>query len=343
MKIKLLVAAIAATACGTNAFAAEIYSGEGSTISLGGYVDVGIGEYDSADEVEVHDVSPRINIAGTQDIGNGFTVDAKGEWALNYLDGGDTSFTTRLGYIGATHEQFGRFVVGTQWSPYYDIAGVADLPIAFANDFLYDDHNNLGTARGEDMVSYRKAIELGDMGSLNLGLAWQGKHTATTDTQTVSGGTVTTTRTSKEYDARGQIALSMSVYGFNLGYSYNGGDVDNVDAHSHAFAFSSGSYGDGLYSAIVYAMNENMNGFEESDEYEILLAYALGNGWNLSVNYEAEIDDKASKTQYSESALQAEYTFTPNFMGFVGYQFDLGNDINVKEEDNWTIGARYFL
>ena len=90
-------------------------------------------------------------------------------------------------------------------------------------------------------------------------------------------------------------------------------------------------------------MNENMNGFEESDEYEILLAYALGNGWNLSVNYEAEIDDKASKTQYSESALQAEYTFTPNFMGFVGYQFDLGNDINVKEEDNWTIGARYFL
>ncbi|KJY89934.1 membrane protein [Vibrio neptunius] len=333
MKIKLLVAAIAATACGTNAFAAEIYSGEGSTISLGGYVDVGIGEYDSADEVEVHDVSPRINIAGTQDIGHGFTVDAKGEWALNYLDGGDTSFTTRLGYIGATHEQFGRFVVGTQWSPYYDIAGVADLPIAFANDFLYQDHNNLGTARGEDMVSYRKAIELGDMGSLNLGLAWQGEHTDSAN--------------SKLYDARGQIALSMNVYGFNLGYSYNGGDVANVDSHSHVFAFSSGSYGDGLYSAVVYAMNENMNPssspLAESDQYEILLAYALGNGWNLSANYEAVVDDKASKTQYSQSALQAEYTFTPKFMGFAGYQFDLGNDISVKEEDKWTIGARYFL
>ncbi|MCG9595425.1 porin [Vibrio sp. Isolate25] len=336
MKIKLLAAVIAATACGTNAFAAEIYNSEGSTISIGGYVDVGIGEYDSADEVEVHDVSPRINISGTQDLGNGVTVDAKGEWALDYLDGGDTSFTTRLGYIGATHDQFGRFVVGTQWSPYYDVAGVADLPIAFANEYLYDDHNNLGTARGEDMVSYRKAIELGDMGSLNLGLAWQGEHTDSTS--------------STLYDARGQIALSIGVYGFNLGYSYNGGDVANVDAHSHVFAFSSGSYGDGLYSAVVYAMNENMNDdvvssgtMAESDQYEVLLAYAFGNGWNLSANYEAEINDKTNKTQYSESALQAEYTFTPKFMGFVGYQFDLGNDINVKEEDNWTIGARYFL
>ena len=58
---------------------------------------------------------------------------------------------------------------------------------------------------------------------------------------------------------------------------------------------------------------------------------------------EAVVDDKASKTQYSQSALQAEYTFTPKFMGFAGYQFDLGNDIGVKEEDKWTIGARYFL
>ena len=36
MNIKLLAVSIAAAACGTNAFAAEIYNSEGSTLSLGG-------------------------------------------------------------------------------------------------------------------------------------------------------------------------------------------------------------------------------------------------------------------------------------------------------------------
>ncbi|MCV5754808.1 hypothetical protein OFN51_39010, partial [Escherichia coli] len=76
--------------------------------------------------------SPRINISATQDLGNGFTADARGEWALNYLDGGEESFKTRLGYLGITHEVYGRAVGGTQWSPYYDVAGIADMPIAFA-------------------------------------------------------------------------------------------------------------------------------------------------------------------------------------------------------------------
>ena len=131
MKIKLLAALVAATACGSNAFAAEVYNSEGTTLSIGGYVDVGVGEYASDDDVEVTDVSSRINIAGTQDVGNGVVVDMKGEWAVEYVDGGQTTFKTRLGYIGATHEEMGRLVVGTQWSPYYDVGSVADYPYCF--------------------------------------------------------------------------------------------------------------------------------------------------------------------------------------------------------------------
>ncbi len=52
-------------------------------------------------------------------------------------------------------------VVGTQWSPYYDFAGVADMSIAFANDFLYSNQYNLGSARAERMLSYRKGFEFG--------------------------------------------------------------------------------------------------------------------------------------------------------------------------------------
>ena len=326
MKMKTLAVAVAALACGSQAFAAEVYNSDGTSLSIGGHVSVGVGEYFEED-VKVHQVSPRINVGGKHDLGNGVTVDAKGEWALNYLNGGDTSFKTRLGYIGATHEQFGRVVAGTQWAPYYDVAGVADMPIAFANDFIYSNHGNLGSGRANKMLSYRKGFEFGEGFGLNLGLGWQGEH--------------------DEYDARGQIALSTELAGFGLGYVYSGGDIQvgakSESATSHVLSANYGKYGSGLYAAVVYGMNEYFfDGYEETTQLEGLLAYGV-NDWTFSVNYESVEDDKASKTLYSQAALQAEYTVTPAFVTFAGYQFDLGNDIGDKENDWWTIGARYYF
>ncbi|MCW8332405.1 porin [Vibrio sp. SCSIO 43135] len=325
MKIKLLAAAIAATACGTQAFAAEVYNSEGSTLSIGGYVDVGVGEYGDDDDIQVNQVSPRLNVGGTQDIGNGVVVDAKGEWQLNYLNGGGTSFTTRLGYIGATHETGGRLAVGTQWAPYYDVAGVADLPIAFANDFLYENQAITGSGRGDKMVTYRNSFNVAKDSSVSLGLGWQGENTGVAD-------------------SRMQIALSVDIIGIALGYTYSGGDIGTVDATSHVLSLAYGNYGNGVYVATVYGMNENFyDGLEESIQMESLFAYGLGNGVNLSLNYEAVLDDKNDLTQFSQSALQAEYTVTPNLVTFAGYQFDLGDDYGTEEDDKWIIGARYFL
>ncbi|QLK49468.1 porin [Vibrio owensii] len=348
MKMKTLAVAVAALACGSQAFAAEVYNSDGTSMSIGGHVSVGLGEY-FEDEVKVHQVSPRINVAGKKDIGNGFTVDVKGEWALNYLKGGENSFSTRLGYIGATHEQFGRVVAGTQWAPYYDVAGVADLPIAFANDFLYDNHNNLGTGRAEKMLSYRKSFEFGEGFGFNLGLGWQGNNDDVKEVlkkSPITGLPVYVT-TGAEYDQRGQIALSTELAGFGLGYVYSGGDVTvgnmTENATSHVLAANYGKYGSGLYAAIVYGMNEYFfDGYEETTQLEGLLAYGV-NDWTFSVNYESVEDDKASKTLYSEAALQAEYAVTPSFYTFAGYQFDLGNDVGAKENDWWTVGARYYF
>jgi predicted porin len=326
MKMKTLAVAVAALAGGSQVFAAEVYNSDGTSLSIGGHVAVGVGEYFEED-VRIHDVSPRINVGGKQDIGNGVTVDAKGEWSIKLLDGGDSSFNTRLGYIGATHEQYGRVVAGTQWSPYYDVAGVADLPIAFANDFLYADQYNLGSARAERMLSYRKGFDFGEDFGLNVGLGWQGEH----DT----------------YDARGQIALSTELAGFGLGYVYSGGDIQfgtkSESATSHVFSANYGKYGSGIYAAIVYGMNEYFyQGLEETTQLEALLAYGV-NDWTFSVNYESVEDDKASDTLFSQSALQAEYAVTPAFVTFAAYQFDLGNDIDVEENDYWTLGARYYF
>ncbi|EIZ9928628.1 porin [Vibrio parahaemolyticus] len=348
MKMKTLAVAVAALACGSQAFAAEVYNSEGTSLSIGGHVSVNLNGSDEG-ETDVGTNSPRINLAGKKDIGNGITIDAKGEWQLNYLNGGENSFTTRLGYIGATHEQFGRVVGGTQWSPYYDVAGVADLPIAYANDFLYENHNNLGSGRAEKMLSYRKSFEFGEGFVFNLGLGWQGKNDDISEVleKDKNSGLPVYVKKGAEYDARGQVALSAQFAGFGLGYVYSGGDVTSgsitKDAISHIIAANYGEYGSGIYAAIVYGMNEYFYaGLEETVQLEGLLAYGFNN-WTLSVNYEAVEDDKASKTLFSQSALQAEYAVTPSFYTYAGYQFDLGNDINKVEDDAWTIGARYYF
>ncbi|EJE8521302.1 porin [Vibrio parahaemolyticus] len=348
MKMKTLAVAVAALACGSQAFAAEVYNSDGTSLSIGGHVSVNLNGSDEG-ETDVGTNSPRINLAGKKDIGNGITVDAKGEWSLNYLNGGENSFTTRLGYIGATHEQFGRVVGGTQWSPYYDVAGVADLPIAYANDFLYENHNNLGSGRAEKMLSYRKSFEFGEGFVFNLGLGWQGKNDDISEVleKDKNSGLPVYVEKGAEYDARGQVALSAQFAGFGFGYVYSGGDVTSgsttKDAISHIIAANYGEYGSGIYAAIVYGMNEYFYaGLEETVQLEGLLAYGFNN-WTLSVNYEAVEDDKASKTLFSQSALQAEYAVTPSFYTYAGYQFDLGNDINKVEDDAWTIGARYYF
>ncbi len=360
MNKKLLALAISGAVFGTQAVAVELYNEDGTTFSVGGHVSVAVGDVNSGDRINEDDigvetVSPRINFGATHELGNGFTADAKGEWALNMLDGGDESFTTRLGYVGVSHDDYGRAAVGTQWAPYYSVAGVADMPIAFANDFIYEDHGNLGTGRGEEMVSYSNAIDFGNAGSLNVGVAWQGRKA-----DEVKYSDLNTS--ANEYGNRGQIALNYSVAGFSANYAYNTGDVDfgylpggSKTADSHVVSATYGSYGaEGLYLAGVYAMNNYMNqasvlGFkgvlEESVAIELLASYALSNSLNLSVNYEAVEDDKNSETVYSTTALQAEYNFTSQFVGFAGYQFDLQGSGVYKEkaDDQWLLGARYYL
>lgn len=340
MKTKLSATTVALfIACGNSALAAEIYTSEIDSVSLGGHLTVGIGEIGNDKNVQVHQISPRINIGGKRDIGNGVILDAKAEWALNYLDGGEQSFKTRLGYIGAKHKVFGRAVVGTQWSPYYDIASVVDLPLAFATDGLYNNHGNLGTGRAEKMLSYRKSFDFDNMVEVNLGAGWQGKHK-----EGETGATV-------DYDSRIQASLSVTAMNVTLGISHNTGDVDSLDAESSVFALNYGNFGSGLYAALTYTDDENFytpsgatQALVESSRTESLLAYGFENSLNLIINYEIVENDKRDTTIFSHSALQAEYNLARSVKAYAAYQIDLGDDDpSTKDDDKWSIGLRYYL
>ncbi|WP_240206426.1 porin [Vibrio sp. CyArs1] len=368
MNKKIIALAVSAAAFGTTAQAVELYNQDGSTFSVGGHVSVGVQDSEK-DAAGVNSVSPRINFEATQDLGNGFTADAKGEWALNMLNGGDNSFTTRLGYIGVSHAELGRVAVGTQWAPYYTAGGVADLPIAFANDFLYDNHGALGTGRADAMLAYTNAFDFGNAGAFNFGLGWQGANdidnTTTATTPPVTNGKF-------NLGQRAQVQLGYDVAGFGINYAYTGGDItstglttQNLDdkATSHLVSAKYGTYGKGLYIAGVYAMNDYMTSYDKGAQglqlddtkaYEAILAYGLSNSLNLSVNYESvKYDgDKAitdsryqGETIYATTAIQAEYDVTSRMRAYGGYQFDLQGTGAFKEDrDNmWMAGVRFFL
>jgi predicted porin len=351
MNKKLIALAVSGAALSTSATAVELYNNDGTTFSMGGHVAVSLkgnggdvynedAEAYESGNTNIISNSPRINFTGTQDLGNGWEAEAKGEWGMKFVEGGESTFSTRLGYIALKNAEAGNVTVGTQWSPYSAIATVADKPIAFANDFAYDNHGNLGTGRANSMISYTNGFDINETVALNGGLGWQGS--------------------TGDYSDRVQLTLALDVSDFTIGYAYNTGDRDDLTsketAVSNVISAKYGSYGNGLYVAGVYAMNEYMNGtsnyntgastgevLEESDAYEFIVAYALSNSLNLSVNYEALNDTKASETVYSHSAIQAEYNFTPKFVGFAGYQFDLGSDVYSKENDMWNMGVRYYL
>ncbi|MGX9520619.1 porin [Vibrio mediterranei] len=359
MNKKIIALAVSAAAFGTTAQAVELYNQDGSTFSVGGHVSVGVQDSEK-DAAGVNSVSPRINFEATQDLGNGFTADAKGEWALNMLDGGDNSFTTRLGYIGVSHAELGRVAVGTQWAPYYTAGGVADLPIAFANDFLYDNHGALGTGRADAMLAYTNAFDFGNAGAFNFGLGWQGANDISNAKDNGNQGA------KYHLGQRAQAQLGYDVAGFGINYAYTGGDITSKSgaptlddkAQSNLISAKYGTYGKGLYVAGVYAMNDYMNSYngqqlDDTKAYEAILAYGLSNSLNLSVNYESvKYDgDKVltsgyqGETIYATTAIQAEYDVTSRMRAYAGYEFDLQGTGEFKEDrDNmWMAGVRFFL
>ncbi|EGQ9284656.1 porin [Vibrio parahaemolyticus] len=330
MKKQILAVAITAATFAASTNAAEVFNNGTSTLTIGGHITANLNGSDEGDTT-VGTNSPRINLGATQDLGNGFTADVKGEWQLNMLEGGDETFTTRLGYLGLTHADLGRVVAGTQWAPYYDVAGATDLPIAFANDFIYDNHGVVGTGRADKMLSYRNIYTVGQA-DVNLGFGFQGAN--------------------GDAEERYQVAASVDFMGANLGFAMTTGDIAGETTESQIVSGSYGQYGKGIYVAAAYAQNENINTdgmggvFAESDALELLAAYGLPNGLNLSVNYELVDGEDAmgmKETGREEVALQAEYTINPSFVAFAGYQFDLNDDNNRSTDDKWAMGVRFYL
>ncbi|ROV59729.1 porin [Vibrio ponticus] len=102
---------------------------------------------------------------------HGWSGDVKFEWdnlisspSDKASDSADEKFRTRLGYFSVHHEDFGSLRFGKQYSAYHDVAGYMDNLIVFDPDAtpIFSDGKDggfLGTARGDDLVTYRKSFD----------------------------------------------------------------------------------------------------------------------------------------------------------------------------------------
>lgn len=341
MKKTLLAAAIPALMFANGASAVELYNDGVNSVSMGGHLTVEL--TDKSGDTKLDANSPRINFSFNRDLGEGFKLDSRIEMGMSNFVTGGNSFSTRLGYIGVGHDDYGRLSAGKQWSVYYDVTSATDMPIAWGSDSLFSyangtDGGKLGLGRADQSVQYRNGVSLGNAGDLNFGVQWQG--------------------TSGEYDDRISASATYAVAGIKLGYAYSGGDVDYTtlgqgvqDANVHAFSAAYGTYGKGLYLAGAYAMSENLqqselagNGIiaEEADGYEALAAYGLNNGLNLYVLYQGVEDTTNDLTIQEYTNFGAEYKLTSNTVVYGAYKVDHGSDI--KDTDNaFAVGLRIFL
>ncbi|MCG9789133.1 porin [Vibrio mediterranei] len=345
MNKTLLALAVTAAAIGTQANALEIYNKEGTQMSVGGHVTIGLTGAHKGQDARVEQKSPRINLEVIQDIGHGFKADFKAEWAMNMLEGGKNTFTTRLGYIGLGHETYGRIAAGTQWSPYYMAAGVVDTPIGWSNDFLYDNHGFFGTARADKLAAYSNTVDFGDAGALTFGGGWQGANTVEDKNST---GTWLSSQN------RAQVAAGYNIAGFNANYAFNSGNLTERGvartAESHLVSGKYGNFGAGLYVAATYASNEYMNSYDnkllkDTKAFDSILAYGLDFGLNLILKHEEMKDDELGLRVKSGTSVQAEYTISPRLRAYTGYNFDnQGEGKYKKAKDNqFIIGTRFYL
>ncbi len=120
MKKSTLALAVAA-ALATSAAVADTTLYGSARVSLD-YVDI----KDGASNWDVWNNSSRLGVRGNEDLGGGLSAIYQYEFGVDLTEGGNFE-SNRPKWVGLKGDSWGSVTVGTQWSSYYNVAGVADI------------------------------------------------------------------------------------------------------------------------------------------------------------------------------------------------------------------------
>ncbi|MGS0679767.1 porin [Shewanella sp. 125m-7] len=175
MKKTLVASALAAVIFVPTASAIEVYKDDKNAVEIGGWIDARV--INTQGSTKVENGSSRINFGFTRDMGEGWKTFAKVELGLNLvgnssIENSSNGFTsesndfisTRLGYVGLTHDTYGSLTIGKQWGAWYDVVNNTNLVNTWdgntSGTYTLNKADGAinGTGRGDKTVQYRNAF-----------------------------------------------------------------------------------------------------------------------------------------------------------------------------------------
>lgn len=268
--------------------------------------------------------SSRIGLRFNQEVRPGVSAFARVEMGISMFDGGDP-FWSRLGFIGAEHEQLGRVSFGKQWSVFYDVAGASEQLFANGGDVtgIYGTLTN-STARSDNALQYNNTIA-----GLSIGL------------QVQNPNEFNNSRGSADLDRAYTGALRYAVTdSVEVGVAHTRATILSADAAlglkgdtSSSTAASFKGYFSDLEVTVAVAESQNhvqdgIGKFYDARGAEAFVGYNTSAAQQVYVGYNYQApknsNDTEERTRYA--SIGTNYHWNESFQTFAEVKFDQGTD-----------------
>jgi predicted porin len=303
MKKAVIASAVLSALVSGSALAANVYSADGTELSVGGRAEFR-GDFSDSVEGTMEDKSrARLNVKGATEISDGLS--AFGVWEGEQATGGKTGFTNRYLYAGISTNG-GDLSVGRQ-----DMAAVLVTDMTDITEFSgIQQYIDAGSDKEDSVFAYRAGFD-----ALQIEATYQASD-------------------AKDDDAFSMAGMYSLPIGLDFGLAYSSDDAD-ADQILAGIGYSM----DSLYIAGTYSTGDVEKDLEFT-AYEVSASYKITSQFSVAANYSyAEEKEKGSKAveDTDQFELAAYYKFNGNFRTYAAYKAD-----QIKNADDVVrLGVRY--
>jgi len=278
------------------------------------------------DSWDVFNNASRLGVRGEEDLGGGLSAIYQYEFGVDVTEGGNLN-SNRPKWVGLKGSSWGSLTIGTQWTPYYNVMGIADIfnsTKVFSSDSVYLG-NAFGTREDNSLV-YTSPNWSGFSAQVMLVMNGQ---CPPTDPQSP----VDLCRTSADNKLPGN--LSDNIDFWNISASYKNGPF-----------FVGGTYMalegpgfDAFFTRPTY----------DGEQYGLAFGYNSG-PFAVTFNWERGDVNTQYFGQTDNYYLTGQYTFGNNVIraayGFMSPDDELlflanGNILEQSDINNWILGYQY--
>ncbi len=286
MKKSAIASAVLSALISGSALAANVYSADGTELSIGGRAEFR-GDFTDAVEGTMQDKSrARLNVKGSTQISDGLS--AFGMYEAEH-ESGSQEFTNRYLYAGINTNN-GNFSVGRQ-----DMAAVLVTDMTDITEFSgVQQYIAAGSDKEDSVFAYS-----GNFDALKLEATYQASDAKDDDAFSVAG----------MYSLSGEL---------DLGFAYSADDADASQVLAGLGYTSHNLYIGGTFSTGDKSKSVKFTVYELSASYEIKSELSIAANYSFAEEEEANI----TSDEVDQFELAAYYEFNSSFVAYTAYSFN---------------------